>query len=126
MRTLLFVAAASSLFALSSCGEGGLGTAVGDLAKGAKEAASGLVTTENVCTMAGQSEAFCGCLQTEIGAELKPEHVDALTTVLRQAVGGDIATAAETDPGIAPETRQAIGKCAVQSVVGEPAEAEGQ
>jgi hypothetical protein len=120
MRTLFFAFAA--LVSLSACGEAGFDAAVKDLAKGASEAASGLVTTQTACTLAGQSEAFCGCLQSEIGAELKPGHVEALTTVLRQAVGGDVTQIAQNEPDIAPQTREAIGKCAVQSVVSAPGE----
>jgi hypothetical protein len=124
MRFVAFGFCAMAALALSACGDlGEVKNAAGDVAKGAMEAAGGIVDTQTACTMAGQSEEFCGCLQTELGAKIEPQHIEALGKVIREGMGGDLQKAAENAPDIDPKTRQAIGKCLVTGAT-EAAKAE--
>jgi hypothetical protein len=126
MKRMHLAALIASAFALAACGD--IGTMAGDVAKGAKEAALNAVDTKTACTLAGQNEAFCGCLQTEIGAKLDETHIDALGKLIKDtlASGGDLAKAAEAAGGLDEKTKQAIGKCAVDGVVGAAKEEAGQ
>jgi hypothetical protein len=90
----------------------------------ALEAARGAVDTRTACTLAGQSEAFCGCLQERLGPEITQEHLDAIGGVVRQTIDGtSVEEAAGQAQNIDPATRDAIVQCAasaaVQGVVGE-------
>lgn len=97
-----------------------------DVAGDAAKAAGGVVDTQTVCMLAGQSPAFCGCLQAELGPRIEPGHVDALTSVIAASLKGDISegiNAANSNP----ETRQALTQCAVRAAVaGAVSEAAGQ
>lgn len=81
------------------------------------EAASGAVDTQTACTLAGQSPAFCGCVQERLGPELTAEHVQALTSVVRETLSAqsieDAANAAEIDPA----TRDAVVQCATHAAI---------
>jgi hypothetical protein len=70
----------AATLALSGCGQDPSETAAtmkelkssavsvaGDAAKAVGE----VLDTKLVCQLAGQSESFCGCLQTELGPKLK-------------------------------------------------------
>jgi formylmethanofuran:tetrahydromethanopterin formyltransferase len=112
--------AAFGALTLAACGQQvqDLAGAAGDVAEGAMSAAGAVVTTQNACMIAGQSEAFCGCLQAEVGERLTGEQVKALGEVIQASLGGDIAGAANA-AGLDERTRQAIGKCAVQGAISE-------
>ena len=89
----------------------------------AMDAARGAVDTRTACMLAGQSEAFCGCVQERLGSEITQEHLDAITGVAQRTVeGGSLETAAEEAQNVDPATREALVQCAthaaVQSVVG--------
>jgi hypothetical protein len=141
-RHSLVILAASTL--LIGCGEAG--QAIGDMkdaaievGKGAAKAASEFVDTKTACTLAGQNEAFCGCLQTELGAKIDPKTIDALGAAIKSSLGvtssasaapaGQSAPAASpataTPPASAPavgmdqKTKDALIKCGVQGAVGE-------
>jgi hypothetical protein len=88
------------------------------------EAARGAVDTRTACMLAGQSEAFCGCVQERLGPEITQEHLDAITGVARRTVEGEgLETAAQEAQNIDPTTREALVQCAthaaVQGVIGE-------
>lgn len=90
----------------------------------ALEAARGAVDTRTACMLAGQSEAFCGCLQERLGPEITQEHLDAVTGMARRtAEGGSLETAAQEAQNVDPATRDALVQCAtqaaVQGIVGE-------
>lgn len=90
------------------------------------EAARGAVDTRTACMLAGQSEAFCGCVQERLGPEITQEHLDAITGVAQRTVeGGSLETAAEEAQNVDPATREALVQCAtqaaVQGIVGEGA-----
>jgi hypothetical protein len=90
----------------------------------AMEAARGAVDTRTACMLAGQSEAFCGCVQERLGPEITQEHLDAITGVAQRTVeGGILETAAEEAQNVDPATREALVQCAtqaaVQGIVGE-------
>jgi hypothetical protein len=119
------------LFALAllGCGEqmAEMKSAAVDIGAQAAKAASELVDTKTACTLAGQNEAFCGCLQTEMGAKIAPEHIDAVSAVIKGAVtGGGVQKAAESATGIDQKTKAALVKCSVQGAVGEASAEAGQ
>lgn len=97
-----------------------------DIGGQAIEAARGAVDTRTACVLAGQSEAFCGCVQERLGPEITQEHLDAITGVARRTVEGEgegLETAAEEAQNVDPTTRDALVQCAtqaaVQGVIGE-------
>jgi len=112
MRMIL----AAALLALAACGEADFEKAQQgalDLGQSALEAATQSVDTRTACTIAGQSDAYCGCLQERIGAELTPERVEAITTVVRETVqGGGVQSAVEGASNIDADMRDALIQCA--------------
>jgi hypothetical protein len=124
MRAFIF---AIAVVALAGCGEApeALTQAKQEAAALAKEAASaaaGAVDTRTACVVAGQSAAFCGCLQDELGPRIKGEHVEAVTAVLRRPIAGEpIADAAKSAPTIDAPTRAALVQCAAKGAVSEAA-----
>jgi len=114
MRFLITLAA---ILALAACDE----QATQDIAKlggQALEAASSAVDTRTACVLAGQSEAFCGCVQERLGARITPEHVEDITGVVTEAVqSGSIEGAARSAENIDPVTRDALIQCATSSAV---------
>ncbi|MBX9746783.1 MAG: hypothetical protein K2X34_07770 [Hyphomonadaceae bacterium] len=95
-----------------------------DIGGQALEAARGAVDTRTACVLAGQSEAFCGCVQERLGSEITQEHLDAITGVARRTVeGASVEAAAEEAQNIDPTTRDAIVQCAttaaIQGALGE-------
>lgn len=110
------------MFALAGCGEaidiqqakqGAL-----ELGGQALEAASGAVDTQTACVLAGQSPAFCGCLQERLGPDVTAEHLEAVSSVVREALGGqDVGTAAGNAEGIDATTREALVQCATQAAI---------
>jgi hypothetical protein len=121
IRTAIAIAA---VIALAGCDQ--LYQLTGQVAKDAKQAVASTVDVKTACTLAGQNEAFCGCLQTQLGPELTKEHMDAAVSIIRSSIGGDVAKAAEAATNIDPKTRQAFTTCAVQGVVGEATQEAGQ
>jgi formylmethanofuran:tetrahydromethanopterin formyltransferase len=118
-----------SLFAtaLVACGDTGadLKTKAGDLAKGATEFAAETVDTKTACMLAGQNEAFCGCVQDKMGARLEPEELKALTEIVARAVtAGSIEAAAKEGASVDPKIRDALAQCAVSGAIGEATEAQ--
>lgn len=82
------------------------------------DAARGAVDTRTACMLAGQSEAFCGCVQERLGPEITQEHLDAITGVAQRTVeGGSLETAAEEAQNVDPATREALVQCATQAAV---------
>jgi formylmethanofuran:tetrahydromethanopterin formyltransferase len=114
--------------ALIGCGEGieGAKQAAVDAAAGAANVAAQFVTTEQACLATGQNEAFCGCLQTELGERLTPAQIEAVATVIRDGLTQGMQAAAEGATTIDPATRDAIVGCAAQGAVETATEAEGQ
>jgi formylmethanofuran:tetrahydromethanopterin formyltransferase len=112
------IIAAAALLALAACGDADMEKAkqgVLDFGHGALEAATQAVDTRTICTVAGQSDAYCGCLQEHIGATLSPENVEAITTIVRQTMeGGSVQAAVEGASNIDAETRDALLQCATQ------------
>ena len=92
------------------------------------DTARGAVDTRTACMLAGQSEAFCGCVQERLGPQITEEHVTAITTVARETLEGrSVEAAAESASNIDPTTRDALVQCAthaaVQGVIGGEGEA---
>lgn len=121
IRTFFAVAA---IFALAGCEQ--LYKLTGQVAQDAKQAVASTVDMKTACTLAGQNEQFCGCLQTQLGPELTKEHMDAAVSIIRSSIGGDVGQAAEAATNIDPKTRQAFVTCAVQGAVGEAKQEAGQ
>jgi hypothetical protein len=128
MTTKTFAAFAALLILpiAAGCGDarltesvGALKTAATDVAKDAVAAAGDVVDTRTVCVIAGQSEAFCGCLQGELGSRIEPGHIDALTGVVRATLQGGVDEAVKSAAGIDPDTRAALTRCAVRGAVSE-------
>lgn len=118
MRTLTALVA---LIALSACDAPELDQAKQDLASIGGQviaSASGAVDTRSACMLAGQSEAFCGCVQERMGSRITPEHIEAITSVARDALGGEgMENAARTAQNIDPATRDALIQCATHAAV---------
>jgi hypothetical protein len=121
IRTAFAIAA---IFALAGCDQAF--QMAGQVAKDAKEQVVASVDTKTACTLAGQSEAFCGCIQTELGATLTKETLDSAVSVIKTSIGGDVGKAAESATNIDPKTREALTKCAVQGAIGAAQEEAGQ
>jgi formylmethanofuran:tetrahydromethanopterin formyltransferase len=95
------------------------------LGKEALNVGADVLDTRNACLLAGQSESFCGCLSERLGSDITPEHVQALTEMVRKSVEGEAAeTAAESVSGIDAQSREAVVQCAARSAV-EGAISEG-
>lgn len=128
MTPLRAMAAAFCALALAGCDSAGtaLKTTAGDFAKEAASTATGMVGLKTACTMAGQSEAFCGCLDTELGSKLDAKQVKDLSGVMIDTVRTGSIETAQSSPVVTPETKDALVKCAaraaVSGAVGEAAE----
>ena len=129
MIDLRVLAAAFCALALAGCENAGtaLKTTAGDFAKEAASTATGMVGLKNACTLAGQSEAFCGCLDTELGSKLDAQQVKDLSGVILDTVRTGSIDAAQTSPAATAETKDALVKCAARAAVtGVVGEASGQ
>lgn len=126
MRTVLVTGLA---FALAACGDAAdfqqVKQGALDLGGQALEAASGAVDTQAACVLAGQPEAFCGCVQDSLGAELSGEHLEMLKNVVSESLNGNgLQAALETSGSLDAETRDTLVQCATDAVVeGAPGEA---
>ena len=87
----------------------------GDAAKAVGE----VLDTKVVCQLAGQSESFCGCLQTELGPKLKAEHIDAVTAIVKTSIDGSIQSAVETATSLDPKTRKGLVSCAAKAAISD-------
>ncbi len=114
MRTLLALVA----LALAACGQADLEKAKDgalDLGQQALEVAADAVDVRTACSLAGQSEAFCGCLQERAGSEISPEAIEAIGTVVRRTIAGEgMEAAVEGATGLDQRTRDALIQCAAQ------------
>jgi hypothetical protein len=126
-------AAASGDAATSSMAElkgsmGALAAAAADVAGDAARVAGDVIDTKTACQLAGQSPQLCGCIAEELGPRLSGDTIAALTQVLRDAAGGELAKVTEGATGaLDPATREALTRCAVESAVqGAVSEAAGQ
>ena len=122
MRFGRFPLAGFCALALAACGEAGsdLQSDVGDLAKSASQFASETVDTKTACTLAGQEEVFCGCVQAKLGVKIAPEELQALTEAIARAVSaGTVEVAAKEGAGVDPKIRDALVQCAVSNATGE-------
>ena len=82
------------------------------------DTARGAVDTRTACMLAGQSEAFCGCVQERLGPQITDEHVTAITTVARETLEGrSVEAAAESTSNIEPATRDALVQCATHAAI---------
>jgi hypothetical protein len=82
------------------------------------DTARGAVDTRTACMLAGQSEAFCGCVQERLGPQITEEHVTAITTVARETLEGrSVEAAAESASNIDPTTRDTLVQCATHAAV---------
>jgi hypothetical protein len=128
MKKLALIATPFLFLALAACGSPEVGavtselkaaakTAAGDAMAEAGLAAGGLMTTQNACLLAGQSEVFCGCLSTELGNKLDASHIESLTTALKTGLGGDLKGALKDANNIDPDTRAALTKCGTRAAI---------
>ena len=86
-----------------------------------------VLDTRSACLLAGQSASFCGCLSERLGPDLTPEHVEALTEMVRATVNGQAPpTAAEgvNPQNLETQSREAIVACAARAAI-EGAATEG-
>ncbi|MBC7770084.1 MAG: hypothetical protein H7124_14975 [Phycisphaerales bacterium] len=110
--------AALALIALSACEMPDMEQQAAELGGQALEAASGAVHTRTACVLAGQSEAFCGCVQERLGARITREHIDDISGVVRESLSGDgIEGAARAAQNIDPATRDALIQCATHAAL---------
>jgi hypothetical protein len=119
--------AALAVMVLAGCGESGLEgakQAAVDAAAGAANVAAQYITTEQACLAAGQNQAFCGCLQSRLGARLTPVQIEAVATVITDGLTQGLPAAAEGAVSIDPATRDAMIGCAAQGAVGAATETE--
>jgi hypothetical protein len=119
------IAVALAILTLAACGQADLEKAKGealDLGQQALEVAAGAVDVRTACTLAGQSEAFCGCLQERTGSEISPEAIEAIGTVVRRTIAGEgMEAAVDGATGLDQQTRDALIQCAVQPAAGDQA-----
>jgi len=87
----------------------------GDAAKAVGE----VLDTKLVCQLAGQSESFCGCLQSELGPRLKAEHIDAVTAIVKTSIDGSIQSAVQTATSLDPKTRNGLVSCAAKAAISD-------
>jgi hypothetical protein len=87
----------------------------GDAAKAVGE----VLDTKLVCQLAGQSESFCGCLQSELGPKLKAEHIDAVTAIVKTSIDGSIQSAVQTATSLDPITRNGLVSCAAKAAISD-------
>lgn len=119
-RTFIAVAAA---LALSACGD--IGADLEQAKQGALEvgqdalnAGADVLDTRTACMLAGQSAAFCGCLSDRLGADITPEHVEALTQAVRASIEGQpVEIATQTGSGVDAATRDALVQCATRAAI---------
>lgn len=104
--------------ALAACDAAEVEQAKQDITSRVLESATSVVDTRTACTLAGQSEAFCGCMQERVGARITREHIDAITGVAREALSGEgMESAARAAENIDPQTREALIQCAAQTAL---------
>ncbi len=116
--------------ALAACDNAGsaIKSGAGDFAKEASRTASGMVSLNTACRVAGQSEAFCGCVQNQLGSKLDAGQLRGITEVIVETVKtGTLEGAAQNSQMLSPETRTALIQCAARATVaGAVGEASGQ
>lgn len=128
MKKLTLCATPLLFLALIGCNSPEVGAAASELGSAAKAAAGdaikeatgvagGLMTTSNACLLAGQSEAFCGCLGTELGQALDTKHIEGITQIVKTGIGGDVDAALKEAGNIDPETRAAVAKCGTRAAI---------
>jgi hypothetical protein len=128
MKNLTRVVAPFLILALAACGSPEVGAVTSELKSVAKSAAGdamaeaglaagGLMTTQNACLLAGQSEIFCGCISTELGEKLDTSHIEGLTKALQASLSGDIGGALKDASSIDPDTRAALTKCGTRAAI---------
>lgn len=128
MKKIALYIIASSALLVSACGNAEIGAVTGELKSAAQTAVGeakaemglapgGLLTTQNACLLAGQSEIFCGCLSTELGPELDASHAEGMGAALKATLGGDFQGALAQATTMNPETRTAIAKCGTRAAV---------
>jgi hypothetical protein len=128
MKNLIRVAAPLFILALAACGSPEVGAVTSELKSVAKSAAGDamaeaglaagdLMTTQNACLLAGQSEVFCGCISNELGNKLDASHIEGLTKALQASLSGDISGALKDASSIDPNTRAALTKCGTRAAI---------
>ena len=127
MKSLTALLLAATL-ALSACGQAPteaaetvkeLKSSAVSVAGDAAKAVGEVLDTKLVCQLAGQSESFCGCLQTELGPKLKAEHIDAVTAIVKTSIDGSIQSAVETATSLDPKTRNGLVSCAAKAAISD-------
>jgi hypothetical protein len=98
--------------------------AVSPIMKDAASVAGEVMDTRLMCQLAGQSAAFCGCLQSELGPKLAPEHVTAVTSILKASLDGSIQSALQTEGSgeaslLDSETQKGLLVCAARGAAVE-------
>ena len=123
MKILRALFSSIAIIALAACGdlssdlENATQEAVA-IGREALEVAGGEVDTRTACMLAGQSEAFCGCLSERLGAEITPEQIGAVTDVWGATVNGETNASGENAPTATDaSTRQAIVECATRAAI---------
>jgi len=119
MRTVLL---AGFALVLAACGDAAdlqpVKQGALDLGGQALEAASGAVDTKTACMLAGQNEAFCGCVQDSLGSRITGEHLEALKTVFSESLSGEgMSAAIEKASSVDAPTREALVQCATTAAV---------
>ena len=124
MILVRFGVVAMACVALAACDNAGsvIKDSAGDFAKEASRTASGMVSLKTACTVAGQSEAFCGCVEERLGSKVDPAQLRGVTNVIVEAVKtGTLEGAARNASELTPETRTALVQCAARATVASAA-----
>ena len=129
MQTKPLLLAAATL-ALAACGD--VSNDIQRAKQGAIEAGqdvldagADVLDTRTACLLAGQSEAFCGCLSERLGSDITPEHVEALSAAVRATLEGQtLENASQATEGVDAATREALVQCATRAAI-EGAVTEG-
>ena len=122
MRRIQVLLASVGLIGLAACGDLGANlenakNEVADICREALESAGASLDTRTACTLAGQSEAFCGCLSERLGPEITPERIEAFSEAVRASITGQTAGAESEAAGLDDATRQAFVQCATRAAI---------
>lgn len=114
--------ASVGLLGLAACGDLGADlenakNEAAEIGRGALESVGASVDTRTACALAGQSEAFCGCLSERLGPEITPERIEAFTEAVRATATGQTASGEGDGAGVDDATRQALVQCATRAAI---------
>ncbi len=130
MKPVVVLLVSSAFLSVSACGLGANDTDASEkelksfvnVAGTAAKSVSELLDTKLVCQVAGQTESFCSCLKTELGPNLKSEHIDAITEIITISIDGAAESPEnlEKAKSLDPDTVKAVVACGTSNGITHP------